>query len=236
MCGRMTQQTDTSDVARIFDAEIRDPQAHIELGPRYNVAPTQPVAVVVQRDEGRFIELHRWGLVPAWSDKPATRAAMINARAETVAASPAFRTSFRRRRCMVPADGFYEWRRDGRARQPFLIRPRTAGLMAFAGVWAPWRDPQTGEWQLSCAVITTQANDTVGELHDRMPAILGPDEWAIWLDPQLTDSAFLERLLRPADDGLLGLLQVSPRVNSALSEGPDLVEPYRSPETATLFG
>src|SRR5215210_7797574 len=177
MCGRMTQQTDTSDVARVFDAEIRDPAAHAELGPRYNVAPTQPVAVVVQRDEGRFVELHRWGLVPAWSDKPTARAPMINARAETVAASPAFRTSFQRRRCIVPADGFYEWRRDGRERQPFLIAPRRGGPMAFAGVWAPWRDPQNGEWLISTAVITTVANATLRGLHDRMPAVLQPADW-----------------------------------------------------------
>ena len=190
----------------------------------------------MQRDEGRFVELHRWGLVPAWSEKPATRAAMINARAETVAASPAFRTSFRRRRCIVPADGFYEWRRDGRVRQPFLIKPRTGAPMAFAGLWAPWRDPLSGEWVLSCAVITTRANDTLRELHGRMPAILQPDEWATWLDPDVTDGALLERLLRPADDGLLGLQPVSPRVNSALNEGPDLIEPYQPVETVTLFG
>ena len=161
---------------------------------------------------------------------------MINARAETVAASPAFRTSFRRRRCIVPADGFYEWRRDGHVRQPFLIKPHAGGPMAFAGVWAPWRDARSGEWLISCAVITTRANSTVTELHDRMPAILRPADWATWLDPQLTDGALLEQFLRPADDALLGLQQVSPRVNSALNEGPELIEPYQPPATASLFG
>lgn len=235
MCGRMTQQRDPSEVAQIFDAEIRDPGAHAELGPRYNVAPTQPLTVVVQRDDGRFVELHRWGLVPAWSDSPKARAPMINARAETVASSPAFRTAFIRRRCIVPADGFYEWRREGRTRRPFLVRPGDGSPMAFAGLWAPWREPASGNWLLSAAVVTTAANDTLRELHDRMPVMLGTEDWPLWLDPQLTDAGLLSSLLRPAPDDALELYAVSPRVNSAHNEGPELILPYDPPVAPTLF-
>ncbi len=227
----MTQQRDPSEIARIFDAEIAagDATALAELGPRYNVAPTEPVTVVVRRDDGRRVELHRWGLVPAWSEKPTTRSPLINARAETIAASPAFRTSFVRRRCVIPADGFYEWRREGRRRQPFLIRPpATTGstpLLAFAGIWAPSHDPATGEWLLSTAVVTTAANATVARLHDRMPVILDADAWRLWLDPTVTDAGLLHDLLKPTDDLPLEFVPVSPLLNNANNKGPELIVP-----------
>lgn len=229
-------RTNTSEIGRIFDAEVDDPSAFEELGPRYNVAPTQPVTVVVQRgDEGRFVELHRWGLVPAWADSAAAGARMINARAETAATSPAFRASFRRRRCIIPADGFYEWRREGKIKKPFLIHARDDRPLAFAGLWAPWRDPASGEWLLSAAVVTTTSNAAVGELHDRMPAILAEDEWPLWLDPMIGDPGLLRDLLHPADDALLRLDAASPLVNNANNEGPELL--ITPPETAlTLFG
>jgi len=244
----MTQQRDASEIAQIFDAEIAAADTTVlrELGPRYNVAPTQPVTVVLEREDGRRVEAHRWGLVPAWSKSPTTRSPLINARAETIASSPAFRTSFLRRRCLIPADGFYEWQRDGRRRQPFLIRPQTAegtsGLLAFAGIWAPWRDPTTGEWLLSAAVVTTTANATVGRLHDRMPVVLDADAWRLWLDPMVNDAAFLNDLLCSTGDVALELMAVSPLVNSANNEGPELVVPVAGvapPERAqalTLFG
>ena len=234
MCGRMTQQRDPSEIAQIFDAEINpaDAGALAALSPRYNVAPTQPVTVVVQRDDGRRVELHRWGLVPAWSAAPTARSPLINARAETIAASPAFRTSFIRRRCVVPADAFYEWRREGRRRQPFLIRPPTGATnspLAFAGIWAPWRDPASGQWLISAAVVTTAANATVGRLHDRMPVMLGDAEWPLWLDPTITDAGLLAQLLRPTDDPPLELVPVSPLVNNANNEGPELIVPITAP-------
>ncbi|MEO6349342.1 MAG: SOS response-associated peptidase [Candidatus Limnocylindrales bacterium] len=236
----MTLRTDPSDLSEIFDADVRDPAAFEELGPRYNVAPTQPVTVVLQRDEGRFIELHRWGLVPAWAASVAVGARMINARAETVASSSAFRASFLKRRCLIPADGFYEWRRDGKARKPFLIHAADDRPLGFAGLWAPWRNPATGEWLLSASVVTTRANDTVSELHNRMPVILSPEEWSLWLDPEIHDTALLQDLMRPADDGLLRLDPVSPLVNNANNEGPELlVAPPVDTATEvplTLFG
>jgi putative SOS response-associated peptidase YedK len=216
-------RTDASDVARIFDAEVRDPEAFAELGPRYNVAPTQPIEVVVQRDDGRVLELHRWGLVPSFAKSVNAGNRLINARAETIATSPAFRASFAKRRCIIPADGFYEWRREGSRKQPFLIHAGDDRPMAFAGVWAPWRDPATGEWVLSAAVVTTRANGVVGRLHDRMPVILEPSEWPIWADPEIRDPGLLSDLLRPAAEELLTLTEVSPLVNNANNEGPELL-------------
>ena len=242
----MTQQTDPSEIARIFDAELSpgDVTALNELGPRYNVAPTQPLTVVVQRDVGRQVEVHRWGLVPAWAASPSVGSRHINARAETIAVSPSFRTSFIRRRCLIPADGFYEWLRDGRRRQPFLIRPveaqTSAAPLVFAGIWSPWREPASGEWLLTAAVVTTAANETVGRLHNRMPVILGNDEWPLWMDPTITDAGLLQDLLHPAPDDLLELLPVSPLVNNVNNEGPELIVALpaaAAPEQPlTLFG
>jgi putative SOS response-associated peptidase YedK len=235
----MTMRAGPSELSRIFDAEVGDPAAFEELGPRYNVAPTQPITVVVQRGEGRLIELHRWGLVPTWAGSIAIGARMINARAETVAESSAFRTSLLRWRCVIPADGFYEWHGAGKVRKPFLIHASDDRPLAFAGLWSPWRDPATRDWLLSASVVTTAANETVGELHNRMPAILGPDEWPLWLNPMISDLALLTDLLHPAPDELLRLDAASPLVNNAHNEGPELLE---APSTAepepelTLFG
>ncbi len=219
----MTMRTSPSELERIFDAEVREPQAFDELGPRYNVAPTQPIPVVVQRDDGRAIELHRWGLVPPWAKSVDIGARMINARAETVASSSAFRASFLRWRCVIPADGFYEWRREGKRKQPFLIHTPQDTPLAFAGLWAPWRDPATGQWLLSASVVTTAANEAVAALHNRMPVILGDDEWPLWIDPEVNDADLLRELLQPAADDLLELRPVSMLVNNANNEGPDLL-------------
>jgi len=242
MCGRMTMRTDPAEVADYFDAELRESEAAAleELGPRYNVAPTQPIPVVVQRDEGRQIELHRWGLVPSWAKSVSSAGARyINARSETVATSSAFRASFLRRRCIIPADGFYEWRRAGGKKQPFLIHTAHDSPLAFAGLWAPWRDPASGEWLLSATVVTTAANATVSQLHNRMPVILGADAWPLWIDSELREEGLLLDLLRPADDDLLELVPVSPLVNNANNEGPALLAaPVQAPvdEALTLFG
>ena len=238
MCGRMTQRTDPAEIGRIFDAEVDERQLQAEPGPRYNVAPTQPVRVVVQSDETRFVELHRWGLVPAYARRIADGARLINARAETVATSPAFRSSFARRRCLVPVEGFYEWHRDGRRRQPFLIYPPDERPLALAGVWNPWRDPRDGEWLLSCAVVTTRANGLVAALHDRMPVILDEPSARLWLDPSVGDPGLLTELLQPAAEDLLLMRPVSPLVNNPNNEGPALLEPPAGGVGATvpLFG
>jgi putative SOS response-associated peptidase YedK len=236
MCGRMTQQVPPSEVARIFDAELRaGDEAELDaLGPRYNVAPTQPLTVVTERDDGRFVEAHRWGLVPAWAESVAVGSRMINARAETIARSPAFRASFLRRRCLVPADGFYEWRREGKKRLPFLIGRADGVPLAMAGIWSPWRDPTSGEWLLTAAVVTTRANATVGQLHDRMPVLLDGGAWPIWLDPDIRDVGLLDDLLQPAPDELLELRPVSRLLNNVANEGPALLVPDGRPAEAEV--
>jgi putative SOS response-associated peptidase YedK len=245
MCGRMTMRTDPSDLAEIFDAELRQPEAVAldELGPRYNVAPTQPIPVIVQRDDGRAFEMHRWGIVPSWSTSVASAGARyINARAETVATSPVFRNSFLRRRCIIPADGFYEWRRVGKLKQPFLIHTPVDAPLAFAGLWAPWKNPADGQWLLSATVVTTAANATVSELHNRMPVILDNEAWRLWLDPDVRDEGLLASLLVPADDALLELKPASPLVNNANNEGAALLVAPDAPAASddepalTLFG
>ena len=175
MCGRMTQTTDPAEVARIFDAQSTIDANDDGAGPRYNVAPTQPLTVVLQRaDEGRLVEQHRWGLVPSFAKSIKDGAKRINARAETVATSPSFRSSFRKRRCIVPSDGFYEWQRTGGPKQPYFLHPPERAVLAMAGVWAVWKDPETGLWVPSAAVITTQANRLMSSIHDRMPVLAAP--------------------------------------------------------------
>lgn len=219
----MTQQTDPAVIGEIFDAEVRD--ADDAFTPRYNVAPTDVVTTVLQRDDGRTVERIRWGLIPSWAKKANEGARMINARAETVASSPAFRTAFTRRRCIVPADGFYEWDRAGGTKQPYLLRPPADGVLAMAGLWSVWKDPETGMWVPSAAVITTEANTAVGAIHDRMPVLLPRDAWERWLDPASADAAELLGLLVPAPDDVLALIPVSKAVNNVRNDGPDLLTP-----------
>jgi putative SOS response-associated peptidase YedK len=236
MCGRMTQQTDPSEIARIFDADLRADEASEPFAPRYNVAPTDPIHAVVQRDEGRVVERHRWGLIPSWARSAAEGSGRINARAETVADTPAFRVAFRQRRCIIPSDGFYEWRREGSRRVPFYLHPRDGGVLAMAGLWSIWKDPASGLWVPSAAVITTTANSIVGRLHDRMPVVLAPGTWAEWLKPDESDQGFLRSLLVPAPEETLAMTAVSTRVNSVRNDGPDLIEPIDEPAQPTLFG
>jgi putative SOS response-associated peptidase YedK len=215
-----------------------------DLGPRWNVAPTDEVYAVAQSSAGpRRLGTFRWGLVPFWSKDAKGGARMINARAETVLEKPAFRRPLERRRCIVPADGFYEWRRDGRVRQPFLIHTATDAPLAFAGLWAPWRDPVDGQWLVSATVVTTTANAIVGELHNRMPVILNEEAWRMWLDPDARDEGLLQSLLVPARDDLLELRPASTLVNNANNEGADLLIAPATPAAVkidepalTLFG
>lgn len=241
----MTQQTPPSDVAKIFDAELRQDQPFM---PSWNVAPTDPVTVVVQRDDGRIVERQRWGLIPAWATSASAGARMINARAETIMASPAFRVAVRKRRCIVPADAFYEWIRDGAKRLPYLLRAADgfaadpeSPLLNFAGLWSVWKDPATGIWVPSCAVVTTAASRQMAPIHERMPVILPGETWRDWLDPELTDPGEIMSLLVPAEDAL-EIYPVSPLVNSVRNNGPELVAPLsvavaaEPPAQQTLFG
>jgi putative SOS response-associated peptidase YedK len=219
VCGRFTQRRSSSAFARIFSArDLADAP-----GERYNVAPTQAVVAVVERREGRVLDRFRWGLVPPWAKTAASGGRMINARAETVATTPAFRPSFRAKRCLVPADGFYEWQRSPEGRQPFYITRADGQPLAFAGLWSAWPDPATDLVLLTCSIVTTTSNERMAPIHNRMPVILAEEAWDLWLDPA-TDHAALQALLQPSDATLVAV-PVASLVNSVRHQGPALIAP-----------
>lgn len=221
MCGRFSQQRPASELAEIFAAE---PLAD-ELGPRFNVAPTDEALVVVQREERRGIMAFRWGLIPHWADGPKSGSRMFNARAETLAVSPAFRDAFRRKRCLVPVDGFYEWRRDGARPQPFTIGRADGRPLVLAGLWSGWRDPSEDRVVRTFTIVTTGPNEQMAKLHDRMPVIVPDDAWERWLEPSVEPGELLG-LFEPTDDVALRIQAVSPLVNNVRNDGPELVAPW----------
>jgi putative SOS response-associated peptidase YedK len=221
MCGRFSQQRPASELAEIFAAE---PLAD-ELGPRFNVAPTDDALVVVQREERRAITAYRWGLIPHWADAAKVGSRMFNARAETLTSSPAFRDALRRKRCVVPVDGFYEWKREGTRRQPFLIAQSDGRPLALAGLWSGWRDPAADRVVRTFTIVTAGPNAQVADLHDRMPVVLPEAAWSTWLDTSLEDPAELQGLLVPNEDVELTIVAVSRLVNDVRNDGPELVEP-----------
>jgi putative SOS response-associated peptidase YedK len=220
MCGRLTQKLSAAEIAELFGAEARVDDA----GEHYNLAPTQPVRAVVDRGGQRVVDTFRWGLIPGWADDPRIGSRMFNARAETVAEKPAFRSAFRRQRCIVPADFFYEWQTRRRTKQPYAIGRKDGRPLALAGLWAIWRGPDE-QTIPSCTVITTAANQLLAPLHDRMPVILPEEAWADWLDPQEQDPLRLQANLVPYPDDRLILYPVSPLVNNVREDGPRLLEP-----------
>lgn len=227
VCGRFTSRTPIDDIVGHFDV---DDVAAPDLGARYNVAPTDEVYAVAEVEGRRRLGSLRWGLVPWWADDPKIGSRMINARAETVATKPAFRKLLRSRRCLIPADGFYEWRKPvgDQPKQAFHIRPAGGGLVAFAGLWDSWRpkldDGSRGDDRLTtCTIITTTAEEPVGVVHDRMPVVLDPEVWDAWLDPDLDDEELLRSFLRPMAG--LELVPVSDAVNNVRNDGPELLDP-----------
>jgi len=222
MCGRFTQAKPGEVVAELFGlAEVPS------LAPRYNIAPTQDVAAVRARaDGGREIALLHWGLVPSWAKDRAIGARMINARAETAAEKPAFRAALRARRCLVVADGFYEWQRLGSRKQPFYIAFRDGRAFGFAGLWETWRGAG-GEGLDSCAILTTTPNDVVAPVHDRMPVIVPPEAYGEWLAPDERDPARLLPLLAPHPAGEMHAFPVSLRVNNPANDDASCVAGLR---------
>lgn len=222
MCGRFSQQRPASELAEIFAAE---PLAD-EPGARFNVAPTDDALVVVEREERRAVTAFRWGLIPHWAEAAKVGSRMFNARAETLSTSPAFRDAFRRRRCLVPVDAFYEWRRDGAHRQPFAIGRDDGRPLALAGLWAGWRDPAADRVVRTFTIVTTRPNKQMAALHDRMPVVVPDDAWGLWLDPARDDGGELRALLEPRDDIGLRVRAVSFLVNNVRNDGPELLAPF----------
>jgi putative SOS response-associated peptidase YedK len=219
MCGRYTLASPTERLAEEFGVDA----ASIELAPNYNVAPTQQVAAVLDEGGQRRLEVLRWGLIPPWADDPGIGSRMINARSETAPGKPSFRRAFRERRCLIPADGFYEWQRTNGAKQPYYIHMEEGRPFAFAGLWESWSKGGEGEVR-TCTILTTGANALVGEVHDRMPVILAHDAYDVWLDPA-SERDELTGLLAPYPVDEMEAYPVSRFVNSPSNNDPRCIEP-----------
>jgi putative SOS response-associated peptidase YedK len=223
MCGRFVITSSPESIRRVFAYEDQP-----NFPPRYNVAPTQPVPIVrLEAGRRRFV-LMRWGLIPSWVKDPKEFALLINARIEGLTEKPSFRAAVKRRRCLVPADGFYEWQKAGKAKRPFFIRPRAGGPIAFAGLWETWADRDGGEID-TMAIVTCAANRTLAAIHDRMPAIVAPKNFDAWLDAEKVEAKQAVALLGPAPDDLLVAEEISTRVNNVRNDGPELIAPVTAP-------
>jgi len=235
MCGRYRLTAKERWLSNYFNIDPED----LDWAARWNVAPTQEVATIRQDAKlpKRKFSLMRWGLIPYWSKDSSFAASTINAASETVVDKPAFREPLRRRRCLLPADGFYEWKRIGpKQKQPYNIGMADDGVFAFAGLWDRWNGPE-GKTIESCTILTTNANPLLKPLHDRMPVILHRDDYDRWLDPGITDPARVTDLLRPFDGRLMRIYPVSETVNRADSEGPECAQEVApATEQRSLFG
>lgn len=218
MCGRFSLTTPGPILAEMFGV------VDLALPPRFNVAPTQSVPVVRVVDGQRVIALLRWGLVPSWSKDPKKGPPLINARADTVAEKPAFRAALKYRRCIVPADGFFEWKKEGAKRLPVHFKLRDGRPFGFAGLWECWKSPE-GEILESMTILTTTPNELVAAVHDRMPAILPPSGYDAWLNPSIKDAAAVIGLLGPYSEALMVAVPVSEHVNKVANDDPKCHEP-----------
>lgn len=230
MCGRYTLIT-LADLVNCFPWITTLPE---RIAPRYNIAPTQPILIIPNDNRSKF-DHALWGLIPSWAKDPSIGSRMINARAETLDEKPTFRNALRRRRCLIPADGFYEWRknRDG-SKTPMRIRRRDGRPFAFAGLWEIWGDDKGNEVR-SATIITTAPNELVRPIHDRMPAILRPEFYDKWLSPDEVPPAEAKEMLKPFPANQLAAEAVSGRVNSPKAEGPDCIAPAVEDDEASLF-
>lgn len=241
MCGRYVSSRNPEDLVTLFEA-VPPPREQLTVEPSWNVAPTDSVWAVLDHADRhggpveRQLRALRWGLVPSWAKDPAVGARLINARAETVATKPAFRRAFARRRCLLPADGFYEWQpvpaREGRKayKQPYFIAAEDGAVLALAGLYEWWRDPAVADrddpaaWWATCTIVTTDATDAAGRVHERMPLTVAPADRDLWLDPGVDDPDRLRHLLTAPGDGRLAVRPVSPAVNSVRNNGPQLLD------------
>jgi len=222
MCGRYKLSRRKQVVEEYFDTVSGEE----DWVPRYNIAPTQPIPVIHQHPREPVLELSlmRWGLIPSWAKDASGAARMINARSETAATKPAFRDALKSRRCLIPADGFYEWAKTGKTKQPYCFEINDGQLFAFAGIWDRWRDP-SGQWVKSCSILTTTPNAVTSPVHDRMPVILDPDAYELWLDPGLTKVAAASDLLKPYDARLMRCYPISARINHVANDDEECARP-----------
>ena len=227
MCGRYASSRGAEYLVDHFDVDEPPEEA---LPPSWNVAPTDPVHVVAVRHDRRRLAVARWGLVPSWKKDTKGAARLINARRETVTTTPAFRAAFARRRCLVPADGYYEWKTEGGQKQPWYLTSRDGTPLAMAGLYEVRKDDD-GAVLWTCTVITTSAPDELGEIHDRTPLLVPREDWSRWLDPSVEDPG--GDLLVPGTPGVLDAWPVDRAVGNVRAEGPQLVEPV--PVTPTLL-
>ena len=235
MCGRYTLRHTTQQIVARFavtdvvDATFAEMRAD---APRYNIAPTQPIAVVTENSP-RALQMMRWGLVPSWAKDPSIGSRLLNARAETLIEKPSFRTALSRRRCIIPADGFYEWKKAGKIKQPLRIRRKDDELFAFAGLWDEWQSPD-GSPLRTCTIITVGANSVLADIHDRMPAMLRPEDEAAWLDGSTSAVPELLSLLAPYPDDEIEAYPVSLAVNSVANDNSACIESFDAPPDLTL--
>ena len=234
MCGRYRLSRRKQLVAEYFDAVSGDD----EWNPRYNIAPTQPVPIIRQhpKEPRRELSLVRWGLIPSWAKDISGSGQMINARSETAATRPTFRDALASRRCLVPADGFYEWLRAGKAKQPYCFEVDDGELFAFAGLWDRWKDP-SGQWIKSCSILTTTPNAVTLAVHDRMPVILDRVNYDLWLDPGMKNVDALSEMLKPYDARMMRCYLVSSRVNHVANDDAECAKPveFEAPPQGQLF-
>jgi len=232
MCGRYRLSRRKQIIEEHFDSISGE-----DWIPRYNIAPTQPVPIIRQhpKEPRREMSQVRWGLIPSWAKDASGAAMMINARSETAPTKPAFRDALAGRRCLVPADGFYEWVRMGKAKQPYCFEVNNGELFAFAGIWERWKDP-SGQWIQSCSILTTTPNAVTSAVHDRMPVILDRADYDLWLDPGMRNLDALSEMFKPCDAGAMRSYPVSNRVNHVANDDVECSTPVAVVETqAGLF-
>jgi putative SOS response-associated peptidase YedK len=223
MCGRYASTLPPEAMRALF-RYLEQPN----FPARYNIAPTQPIAIVRMAEGKRQFALVRWGLIPAWVKDPRAFSLLINARGESVNEKPAFRNAMKYRRCLVPADGFYEWKREGEKKRPYFVRRRDGAPIAFAGLWENWMGPN-GEEVETAAIVTTTASRSIAHIHDRMPVIVPPEAFDFWLDPKV-DAQTAAAVLTPAPDATIEAYEVSSAVNRTANDTAVLMEPLREPE------
>lgn len=226
MCGRFTNNAKPERIKTEFKVGTKNPNL---FQPRYNIAPAQMIDVVFEPENERILSQLKWGLVPSWSKDVATSKGLINARAETITEKPSFREAFKSRRCIIPASGFYEWQKKGTgAKQPFYFYLKEKEVFGFAGLWEEWLDKQSGELLETCTIITTEANEVLKPVHDRMPVILKHENYDEWLDPKVNDTNRLEELLKPYPAKEMSSHTVSRNVNIPDADSSDLITPLNS--------